>query len=91
MKQNWQNIAVGFVVLVALAGLAGLVLVFAGLPEIFQSGYTIKMLFPATADAHAGDPIHLAGISTSRWYHAAPAKYLSGCSQNGTLMLPGWR
>lgn len=53
---------VGVAVIVAFGLLAAMILIFAGLPGILQGGYEIKMTFPATADAHEGDPVHLAGI-----------------------------
>lgn len=53
---------VGVTVIVAFGLLAAMILIFAGLPGILQGGYEIKMRFPATADAHEGDPVHLAGI-----------------------------
>ncbi len=53
---------VGVTVIVAFGLLAAMILIFAGLPGILQGGYEIKMTFPATADAHEGDPVHLAGI-----------------------------
>ena len=53
---------VGLTVIVAFGLLAAMILIFAGLPGILQGGYEIKMRFPATADAHEGDPVHLAGI-----------------------------
>lgn len=62
MKNNTRNIVVGLTVLAALALLAGLIFMFAGLPWYMQRGYSIKIAATTTNDAHPGDGIHLAGI-----------------------------
>jgi phospholipid/cholesterol/gamma-HCH transport system substrate-binding protein len=62
MKEHTRNVMVGVTVIVAFGLLAAMILIFAGLPGMLQGGYEIKMRFPATADAHEGDPVHLAGI-----------------------------
>lgn len=69
MKENTRNVAVGLAVLVALCILAGMILLFAGLPAAFHRGYTLRMTFPATADAREGDPIHLRGMAVGQVTH----------------------
>jgi len=66
MKPRLQNIAVGITVLVALLILAGLVVMFTGLPQMFQSGYEIKILFPTNNNAKTGDPVYLMGMEVGR-------------------------
>lgn len=66
MTPNARNIAVGLTVIVALAMLGGMILIFAGLPQMFQAGYEIKIKFDATYDAYEGDPIHLIGMRVGR-------------------------
>jgi phospholipid/cholesterol/gamma-HCH transport system substrate-binding protein len=66
MKQRTQNIAVGITVIAALLILAGLILLFTGLPQVFQRGYEIRMEFERTGDAHVGDLVYLAGMSVGR-------------------------
>ncbi len=44
MTPNARNIAVGLTVIVALAMLGGMILIFAGLPQMFQAGYEIKII-----------------------------------------------
>jgi phospholipid/cholesterol/gamma-HCH transport system substrate-binding protein len=66
MKEHARNLAVGLTVLVALAMLGGMILLFAGLPEVFQSGQVLRMNFPATSDVREGDAVHLAGLRVGR-------------------------
>ena len=66
MKQSVQNIAVGITVIVAFLILAGLILMFTGLPQLFERGYEIRMLFDRTGDSKAGDIVYLAGIKVGR-------------------------
>lgn len=66
MKEHTRNVAVGLTVVVALGMLGGMILIFAGLPEMFQRGRLIRMHFPATGDVHEGDPIHLAGMRVGK-------------------------
>lgn len=62
MKENTRNIVVGITVLSALALLAGMIVLFAGMPSLFKGGYTVRICFPTTADVTVGDPVHLSGI-----------------------------
>jgi len=66
MKEYVRNLAVGMTVIVALALLAGMILLFTGLPEVFQRGYEVYISADSTHDAHEGDPVHLAGMLVGR-------------------------
>jgi phospholipid/cholesterol/gamma-HCH transport system substrate-binding protein len=66
MKEHTRNLAVGLTVIGALIMLGVMILLFAGLPEVFQRGRVIRMNFPATADAHTGDWVHLAGMRVGK-------------------------
>lgn len=66
MKEHTRNVAVGLTVIVALLMLGVMILLFTGLPEIFQRGRVIRMNFPATADVHEGDWVHLAGMRVGK-------------------------
>jgi phospholipid/cholesterol/gamma-HCH transport system substrate-binding protein len=66
MTERARNLAVGVTVLVALAMLGGLVLLFTGLPEWFQSGYRIDVQLPSTAGTNAGDLVHFSGMNVGR-------------------------
>jgi len=66
MKERIRNIVIGLTVLVALIILAGLILLFAGLPSIFQRGQTIYIKMDASAGIRQGDPIHIADIRVGR-------------------------
>jgi phospholipid/cholesterol/gamma-HCH transport system substrate-binding protein len=66
MKEQARNLAVGITVIVALCMLGGMILIFAGLPEILQRGYQINVHADATYDLHEGDAVHLAGMAVGR-------------------------
>ena len=66
MNENVRNITVGITVLIALALLAGMIVLFTGLPEIFQGGYLIQIHFENTGGAHTGDLVYLLGIDVGR-------------------------
>lgn len=66
MSQYARNIAVGTTVIVALMLLCGMILLFTGLPQIFQRGYEIYILADTTHDAHEGDVVHIAGMRIGR-------------------------
>lgn len=61
ISEQTRNIAIGLTVLVALILVAIMVFLFAGLPEMFQTGYTIRMYFQQTHDIQSGDPIYMRG------------------------------
>ncbi|MCD4823297.1 MAG: MlaD family protein [Phycisphaerae bacterium] len=61
MTENKRNIAIGLTVIVGLAMLAGLIVAFAGLPQMFQTGYEIRIYFAQTHDIDPGDPVYLCG------------------------------
>jgi len=66
MGERARNLAVGLTVIVALVLLGGLILIFTGLPEVFQTGYEIRILLDTTHDIHEGDPIYLVGMRVGR-------------------------
>lgn len=66
MKEHTRNVLVGLTVIVALMMLGAMILLFTGLPGMFQRGRVLRMTFPATSDVHTGDPVHLAGIRVGK-------------------------
>ena len=69
MTEGGRNILIGLTVMVAIALLAGLIIVFAGLPSAMRGGYVLRLQFDATANAHEGDPIHLNGVPVGEIVH----------------------
>lgn len=61
MNEHKRNIAIGLTVLVGLGMLAAMIFLFTGLPEMFRTGYTVKIHFWQTHDITPGDPIYLRG------------------------------
>lgn len=61
MNETRRNLAVGITVLGALATLGVLIVLFAGLPQWFQTGNTVVIHFEQTHDIIDGDPIYLLG------------------------------
>ncbi|MCE5327111.1 MAG: MlaD family protein [Planctomycetaceae bacterium] len=82
MKESARNVAVGITVIVAMLILAGMILIFAGLPVMVRSGYTINMIFPSTADAHTGDPVHLSGLKIGE---VTDIDFAGGDSRKGVM------
>ncbi len=66
MKDRTRNIVVGLTVLMALAILAGLIVLFAGLPSMFQRGQTILVEMESSPGARPGDSVHIAGLRVGR-------------------------
>ena len=66
MKERARNLAVGLTVIGALIMFGVLVLLFTGLPEMFRRGPVLRMNFPATADVHKSDWVHLAGVRVGK-------------------------
>ena len=66
MKQNARNVAVGLTVLVALAMFAGMILLFAGLPGVLQSGRLLRIRFPDSAGARAGEWVYMSGMQVGK-------------------------
>ncbi len=62
MKERTRNVVVAVTVLVALGFLAGLILLFAGIPEFFRAGYDIQLAFNATHDVQEGMAVHMLGV-----------------------------
>ena len=66
MKEHTRNVTVGLTVIVALLMFGAMILLFTGLPEMFQRGRVLLITFPATADVHKGDWVHLAGMRVGK-------------------------
>ncbi len=66
MSERVRNIAIGLTVIMALVILGAMVVFFAGMPEVFQGGYVLKMHFDGTHDLHVGDPVHMMGMRVGR-------------------------
>ena len=61
MSERGRNIAVGTTVLVALCMLAGMIVIFTGIPSMFRRGYVMSISFDNTQGAKEGDPVRIAG------------------------------
>lgn len=61
MNETRRNIAVGVTVLLALAGLAFMILLFGQAPTFFQRGYVIHIAFPQSGGVTKGGDVHLNG------------------------------
>lgn len=66
MKDRMRNVAVGLTVLTALVMLGVLIVLFAGLPSIFQRGQTIYVKMESSAGVRKGDSVHIADIRVGR-------------------------
>jgi len=66
MKEYARNLSVGITVLVAMVMLGVMIVIFTGLPQMFERGYKIRITAPTTYDAHEGDPVHLSGMKVGR-------------------------
>lgn len=66
MKEHTRNVAVGLTVLVSLVMFGGMVLMFAGWPELLQTGRVLKLKFDDTAGAKSGEWIYLSGIQVGK-------------------------
>jgi phospholipid/cholesterol/gamma-HCH transport system substrate-binding protein len=66
MKERKHNVAVGLTVLVALGMFAVMVLLFTGLPEMFEGGWVLRAHFAQAYEARVGDWVHLAGLQIGR-------------------------
>ena len=62
MKEHTRNVAVGLTVLVALAMFGGMILMFASLPELLQTGRILRLKFAGTAGAKSGEWVYMSGI-----------------------------
>jgi len=61
MSERGRNIAVGATVLVALCMLAGMIVIFTGIPTMFRRGYVVAITFDDTRGAKEGDPVRISG------------------------------
>jgi phospholipid/cholesterol/gamma-HCH transport system substrate-binding protein len=66
MKEHTRNVAVGLTVLVALTMFGGMILMFAGLPELLQTGRVLMLKFPSTGGARVGEWIYMSGIQIGK-------------------------
>jgi len=66
MKEHTRNVAVGLTVLVALIMFGGMILMFAGLPELLQTGRVLTLKFPSTGGARVGEWVYMSGIQVGK-------------------------
>jgi phospholipid/cholesterol/gamma-HCH transport system substrate-binding protein len=66
MTEHARNVAVGITVILALVLLGTMILLFAGLPEMFQTGQVIRMDFPNTGGLIENSPVNMAGKRVGR-------------------------
>ncbi len=66
MKDRTRNVIVGLTVMLALIMLGTLVVLFAGLPGIFQGGQTIYIKMQSHSGIRQGDPVHIADLRVGR-------------------------
>lgn len=66
MTEKTRNVIVGITVLGALCVLGAMILMFTGLPAMFQRGYIVRMESNTKHDIHEGDPVHISGIRVGR-------------------------
>lgn len=57
-----KNVAVGLTVLVALGLLGAMVLMFAGMPDLFRGGYDLTIQMPSGGGVKSGDDVTLLGL-----------------------------
>ncbi len=65
MSPTSKNLAVGLTVLGALILLAAMIVIFAGMPEVFQGGYSIYADFP-NAEIKSGDVVTFRGLRVGK-------------------------
>lgn len=66
MTESKRNVAVGLTVLIALSGLAYLILLFGKLPAGLKGGYKIYMEFPSSGGVTEGTDVHLNGVTVGK-------------------------
>jgi len=66
MTEHTKNLAVGLTVIVALVLLGSMIVLFTGLPTLFQRGYRIDIRLPSRAETNPGDEIHISGEKVGR-------------------------
>lgn len=66
MTEHAKNLAVGLTVIVALVLLGSMIVLFTGLPTVFQRGYRIEIRLPSRAETNPGDEIHISGEKVGR-------------------------
>jgi len=66
MKEHTRNVAIGLTVLVALAMFGVMILIFAGLPELLETGRVLRLKFADTAGAKSGEWVYMSGIQIGK-------------------------
>ncbi len=66
MKERTRNISIGLTVIIALCCLAGMIMLFTGLPWLAQPGYVLYIKADTTYDSHVNDTIHMSGMRIGR-------------------------
>lgn len=66
MNQSTKNVAVGLTVLVALVMFGGMILLFAGLPELLQTGRVLKVHTSHSAGVRVGEWVFMSGMQIGR-------------------------
>ncbi len=66
MNAQAKNIAVGITVMGAIAVLAIMIVMFAGLPEVFERGYRLGIKTGNTGGILKGDIVHLSGVQIGK-------------------------
>jgi len=84
MREHTRNLTVGLTVLVAIGMLGGMILFFAGLPEVFRPGWKLRMRFPVSGGVAEGDWVHLSGIPVGKVTEIA---FLDGDARKGVLVV----
>ncbi len=84
MKEHTRNVAVGLTVLVALVMFGGMVMMFAGLPELLQTGRVLRMKFPDTAGAKSGEWVYMSGIQVGK---ITSIDFVEGDSRKGVMFV----
>ncbi len=62
MKERTRNVIVGLTALAGIVGLAGMSVLFGGLPRLLEGGYPITVEMPSAGGLTQDSRVHLAGI-----------------------------
>ncbi|MBS3733323.1 MAG: MCE family protein [Phycisphaerae bacterium] len=96
MQERTRNVIVGLTVVLALVLLGVLVVMFTGLPQVFQTGYVIHIRFDHSGGVRAGDAVHMSGMQIGQITDvrfAQPGKPGAGVTMtariDGNIRLPG--
>ncbi len=66
MEPKSKNLGVGLTVLGALVLLSAMIILFAGVPEVFEGGYSICIDFPNARGLKTGDIVTLSGLKVGK-------------------------